>query len=134
MLHLKRNIFFILLFSVYTYGGTIRVAVAANVSYAIEDLKRAFVKTHPETKVQVILGSSGKLTAQIKHGAPYQLFMSANMTYPEALYREKVAITKPVIYAEGALAYLTVKLYDLSQGIDIVKDPKIKRIAVRQSS
>jgi molybdate transport system substrate-binding protein len=106
------------------------VAVAANVSYAIEDLKRAFIKTHPEIKVQVILGSSGKLTAQIKHGAPYQLFMSANMIYPETLYRKKVAITKPVVYAEGTLAYLTVKSYDLSQGIDIVKDPKIKRIAV----
>jgi len=127
---LKRNILFILLLSVYSYAGTIRVAVAANVSYAIKDLKHAFNKEHPETKVQVIMGSSGKLTAQIKHGAPYQLFMSANMMYPEALYREKMAVTKPVVYAEGALAYLTVKPYDLSKGLDIVKDPQIKRIAV----
>jgi len=130
MPNLKRNILFILLLSVYSYAGTIRVAVAANVSYAIEDLKRAFTQEHPGTKVQVILGSSGKLTAQIKHGAPYQLFMSANMTYPEALYREKMAVSKPVVYAEGTLAYLTVRSYDLAQGIDIVKDPKIKRIAV----
>ena len=126
---MKKLILFSLL-SVYSVAGTIQIAVAANVSYAIKNLTQAFNEKHPETKVQVILGSSGKLTAQIKHGAPYQLFMSANMIYPEALYREKMAVTKPVVYAEGALAYLSVKPYDLSKGLDIVKDPQIKRIAV----
>jgi len=63
-------------------AGEIRIAVAANVSYAIEALKKEFHVLHPHTKVQVILGSSGKLTAQIKHGAPYMLFLSANMQYP----------------------------------------------------
>ena len=126
---MKKLILFSLL-SVYSVAGTIQIAVAANVSYAIKNLTQAFNEEHPETKVQVILGSSGKLTAQIKHGAPYQLFMSANMMYPEALYREKMAVTQPVVYAEGTLAYLTVKSYDLSKGIDIVKDPQIKRIAI----
>ena len=126
---MKKLILFTLL-SVYSVAGTIQIAVAANVSYAIKNLTQAFNEEHPETKVQIILGSSGKLTAQIKHGAPYQLFMSANMMYPEALYSEKMAVTKPVVYAEGTLAYLTVKSYDFSKGIDIVKDPQIKRIAV----
>ena len=113
---MKKLILFTLL-SVYSVAGTIQIAVAANVSYAIEDLTQTFNEEHPETKVQVILGSSGKLTAQIKHAAPYQLFMSANMIYPEALYRQKMAVTKPVVYAEGALAYLSVKSYDLSKGL-----------------
>ena len=126
---MKKLILFTLL-SVYSVAGTIQIAVAANVSYAIEDLTQAFNEEHPETKVQVILGSSGKLTAQIKHAAPYQLFMSANMIYPEALYRQKMAVTKPVVYAEGTLAYLSVKPYDLSKGLSIVKDESVKRIAV----
>jgi len=87
-------------------AGTISVAVAANVSYAIEDLKKEFSKTHPNTKVRVTLGSSGKLTAQIKHGAPYDLFMSANMKYPEALYKDKIAINEPLVHALGSLAIL----------------------------
>ena len=52
---MKKLIVFTLL-SVYSVAGTIQIAVAANVSYAIEDLKDAFVKEYPETKVQVILG------------------------------------------------------------------------------
>ena len=99
-------------------------------SYAIEDLKKAFAKEHPDTKVQVILGSSGKLTAQIKNAAPYELFMAANMKYPEALYADKVAVTKPLVYAEGTLATLSVKPQDFSKGMALLKDTKIKRIAV----
>lgn len=111
-------------------AGTINIAVAANVSYAIEDLKKVFNKSHPETKVQVVLGSSGKLTAQVKHGAPYGLFMSANMKYPEALYADGFAATKPVVYAQGALAYLSVKKQDFSKGISLLREKNIEKIAI----
>jgi len=112
------------------FGGTIKIAVAANVSYAIEDLKKEFYKLYPETKVKVILGSSGKLTAQIIYGAPYQLFMSANMKYPNALYKDKIAITKPTIYAKGSLAILSTKTQDFTDGIQLLKDEKISKIAI----
>ncbi len=111
-------------------AATINIAVAANVSYAIEDLKKEFKKSYPDTKINVILGSSGKLTAQIRHGAPYMLFMSANMKYPEALYRDKIAITKPIVYAEGSLVMLSVQNHDFSKGIKLLLDEKIKTIAI----
>ncbi len=111
-------------------AGEINIAVAANVSYAIDELKAEFAKTNPDTKVQVTLGSSGKLTAQIKNGAPYGLFMAANMTYPQALYSEKIAITEPVVYAQGALAYLSAKQQDFSQGIALLQSEKIGKIAI----
>ncbi|WP_200764023.1 molybdate ABC transporter substrate-binding protein [Nitrosophilus alvini] len=111
-------------------AGKINIAVAANVSYAIDELKAEFAKTHPKTKVQVTLGSSGKLTAQIKHGAPFELFMSADMKYPEMLYKEKIAVTKPVVYAEGALAYLSTKKQDFSNGINLLTENRIRRIAI----
>ena len=111
-------------------AGEIRIAVAANVSYAIEPLIEAFNSVHPETKVSVILGSSGKLTAQISHGAPYDLFLSANMKYPEALYKNGEAVIKPVVYAQGSLALFSVNEQDLSKGMALLKDEKVKRIAV----
>lgn len=111
-------------------AGTINIAVAANVSYAIEELIKEFNKTNPDTKIQVTLGSSGKLVAQIKNGAPFNIFMSANMGFPQALYDEKIAITKPVIYAEGALAMFSSKELDFSKGIDLIKDSSILKIAI----
>ena len=111
-------------------AGEISIAVAANVSYAIDSLKQEFKLEHPETKINVILGSSGKLTAQIKHGAPYDLLLSANMKYPDALYREKMAMTKPVIYAQGALAMLSVKERNYSAEMYVLKSPDIRKIAI----
>jgi len=126
----KKLILGSLLVSSSLFAGDIKIAVAANVSYAIEDLKKEFNKLYPNTKVKVTLGSSGKLTAQISHGAPYQLFMSANMKYPNALYKNNIAITKPIVYAKGSLAYLSIKKQDFSKGIKLVENPNIKRIAV----
>ena len=108
----------------------IKIAVASNVSYAVEDLKKEFVKLYPDTKVQVILGSSGKLTAQISNGAPYQIFMSADMKYPLALYEKKIAITKPFVYAYGELVLFSSKEQDFNRGFDLLKSEKIRKIAI----
>ncbi len=112
------------------YAGSINIAVAANVSYAIDELKKEFKKLYPDTDVRVTLGSSGKLTAQIKNGAPYQLFMAANMMYPEALYGDGIAVTRPLVYAQGGLAMLSDSKKDFSKGIDIVTDSSIEKIAI----
>lgn len=119
-----------ILFSTSLFAGNINIAVAANVSYAIDDLKKEFKKLHPNTNIRVTLGGSGKLTAQIKFGAPYQIFMSANMLYPNSLYKENIAITKPIIYAQGSLAILSNKKQDFSEDINLTTNPKIKKIAI----
>lgn len=126
-----KRLLFSFIFSISILNAaTINIAVAANVSYAIEDLKKEFKKLHPDTKINVILGSSGKLTAQIRNGAPYTLFMSANMKYPEALYSDGIAITKPIIYAQGALVMLSAKEQDFSKGINLLLDKDIKTVAI----
>ncbi len=125
-----RVVLLILSFLVSLSGGEIKIAVAANVSYAIEDLTAEFNNIYPNIKVVFTLGSSGKLTAQIKNGASYQLFMSANMLYPRSLYNEKIAVTKPIVYAQGGLALLSNRDRDFSKGINILKDQKISKIAI----
>lgn len=127
---MKKIIITLLLSVITVFAGEINIAVAANVSYAIDELKAEFAKTNPDTKVQVTLGSSGKLTAQIKNGAPYGLFMAANMKYPDALYKDKIATTKPVVYAQGALAYLSSQKHDFSKGIKLLESKNIEKIAI----
>ena len=123
-------IIFSLFISVSSYASSITIAVAANVSYAMDDLKKEFHKLYPNIKVRVILGGSGKLVAQIKNGAPYGLFMSANMNYPKALYKSGMAINKPKVYAQGSLVYLSRKKLNFSKGMKLLEDKKIRKIAV----
>ena len=85
----------------------------------IDDLKKAFNKQYPQTKVRVVLGSSGKLTAQIIQNAPYHLFMSANMKYPQALYENALALNKPKVYAKGSLVFISKKPQDFSNIFNI---------------
>lgn len=112
------------------WAGEMIAAVAANVSYAIEPLKKEFSRTHPDTTIQVILGSSGKLTAQIKNGAPYDLFMAANMKYPRALQKDGLAITEPVVYAQGALALLSVRKLRMDGSLKALADSRIDKISL----
>lgn len=127
---MKKILLSILLSLATLSAGEITIAVAANVGYAINALKKEFNSAYPDTQVQVILGSSGKLTAQIKNGAPFELFMSANMKYPEALYKEGIAVTIPVVYAHGALAYLSVRQQDFTKGMILLTKDNIKKIAI----
>lgn len=120
----------LLIFSGYLYAGNINIAVAANVSYAIEDLTKEFKKHYPNTKVNVTLGSSGKLTAQIKNGAPYDIFMSANMKYPQALFKKGDAVTKPKVYAQGSLAILSNNQRSFKHGLGLLKSKLVKRVAI----
>ena len=90
-------------------AGEIFLAASANVSYALNDLIKEFKKQYPNIIVKTTLASSGKLTAQIMHSAPYDLFLSANMKYPEILYKKGFAITKPKVYAKGAIVLFSVK-------------------------
>ncbi len=120
----------ILLLAQILFAGKINIAVAANVSYAMEELKAEFVKMNPDIKVLVTLGSSGKLTAQIRNGAPFGIFMSANMKYPKSLYEDKMALIEPVVYAQGTLVYLSMRQQDFSNGIRLLKSDRIKKIAI----
>ena len=123
-------LFFIAFWGSFLWSEEIKIAVSANVSYAMDELKSEFNKIYPNIKVDIILGSTGKLTAQIKNGASYHILMGANMKYPQSLYQDGFAITKPAIYAQGSLAYLSHKPRDFSKGIALLKNSKIKTIAI----
>ena len=112
------------------FAGTINIAVAANVSYAINELISEFNKTNQDTKIEVVLGSSGKFTTQIQNGAPFDIFMSADMKFPETLEKENLTSTKPVIYAQGSLAMLSAKPLDFSKSIALVANKSIEKIAI----
>ena len=125
-----KKIVFLLLSSLFLTAGEIKVALAANVSFAIGDLIKEFKKAHPDTKVEPIISGSGKLTAQIRNHAPFDIFMSANMKYPQALYHDKLTVDEPKVYAKGSLALFSRTKRDFSKGLELVLDESVKKIAV----
>ncbi len=121
-------LFIILSFDLMAKGITI--GVATNLSYAMEALKEAFYKEYQDIPIEIVVASSGKLTAQIRNGAPYDIFMSANMLYPSTLYKDGLAISKPIVYAKGSIALFSKSRRDFSQGLSILKSKNIKKIAL----
>lgn len=119
----------LLLLSPSAFAGTLTVAVAANVQYAFDDLQAEFRK---ETGHQLkpVYSSSGKLTAQIMNGAPFDVFLSADMEYPEKLHQEGFTAAAPKPYAYGLLVLWTLKGLDLGNWQQILASRAVGKIAV----
>lgn len=104
--------FLLFLFSLYACGErqpqTLLVAAAANVQFAMDTLSAEF---HRETGIpcEIIPGSSGKLTAQIREGAPFEVFISADMTYPQELFENGLTTAPPEVYAFGKIVLWTLR-------------------------
>lgn len=126
---IKKILLVIILLGVQAFSSTINIALASNVSYAINDLKKAFNKIHPEINVNIILGSSGALSAQIQNSAPYDVFMSANMLYPNYLYSKNLS-NKAKVYAKGSLVMFSKNKRDFKNGFNTISNKNIKRVAI----
>lgn len=87
---------------------TVTVAAAANLVYALEALNVAFKQAEPATTVNVTIGASGNLVAQIKNGAPFDVFLSADLDYPQALVAAGHADARHLVpFATGKLVLWT---------------------------
>lgn len=84
------------------------VAVAANMQYTIRELITEF-NTTSQTKIDVVLGASGKLTQQILNGAPFDIFLAADASFPQKLYGNHFTLEAPKVYARGLLVLWSVK-------------------------
>ncbi len=108
--------------------NTLTIATAASMQFTMKELTEGFTaKTGIACNLAV--GSSGKLTAQIREGAPFDLFVSADMLYPEALFSEGLAENPPEVYAYGSLVIWTLS-DSLEPGMEALKGETVRHIAV----
>lgn len=87
------------------------IAVAANFTGAMEKIAAAYEK-ESGVKLRTVFSSTGKLYAQIKNGAPYDLFLAADAHRPELLAAAGLC-GEPFVYATGE-AVLWTKNLDLA--------------------
>ena len=82
----------------------LRIAVASNFLLPLKALSKNF-KESTGHKVVVISGSTGKLYAQIKQGAPFDILLAADSIRPELLEKEGIGVPgSRFTYAVGRLA------------------------------
>jgi len=127
------RIFIAILLAVFAVASfaqaQIIAATASNMKFAMEDLRADFSSTS-RTEVKAVYGASGKLVTQIKNGAPFDVFVSADVGYADSAAKWGYAASKPRIYAYGKLALWTMKNLDLKRGLSVLADSGIGKIAI----
>src|ERR1700688_3078593 len=111
----------------------ITVAAAADMSAALPELVAAYAKKTGQA-VKLSFGSSGNLTNQIRNGAPFDIFFSADEEYPRQLIAEGLADKDTIYrYAVGRLVLWvpTDSPLDLPKlGMKALLDPAVKKISI----
>lgn len=114
--------------------GELRVAAAADLKFAMNALIPAFERAHPEIKVTPTFGSSGNFFAQISNGAPFDLFLSADIDYPRRLIEEGKGIKdSEFLYAVGHLVLWARKESPLdleNDGIAVLSAEEVNKISI----
>jgi molybdate transport system substrate-binding protein len=113
-------------------AGELKVAAASDLTFAFKDVGARFEK-QTGNSLKLTYGSSGNFFSQIQNGAPFDLFFSADVSYPQKL--EAAGLTEPGTiydYATGKLVIWVpnASKLDLSRGLSVLLDPGIRKIAV----
>jgi molybdate transport system substrate-binding protein len=129
-----KNIFVVLLaFAVLSvHAQEITIAAAADLHFALDEIGANF-QNESGIRLRVSYGSSGNFYQQLQNGAPFDIFLSANVDYPKKL--EAAGLTVPGSYYEYArgqivLAVRANSTLDVKQGLKVLLNPAVKKIAI----
>lgn len=128
ILFLGSFISFLLTQCISEKNEVITIAAASSMQFTLDELVTVFAE---ETGVEckIVTGASGMLTAQITQGAPYDLFLSADLEYPQYVYKKGLSVKAPLIYAKGSLILWSVT-DTLPESLKSLSNPIIAKIAV----
>jgi molybdate transport system substrate-binding protein len=112
-----------------SFAQNLKVATAANLQGIIKVLGADFTK-RTGIGIDPIIGSSGNLVAQVRNGAPFDVFLSADMGFPQTLYANGFTTGKPVVYASGSLIICSTKNIGFDNWERLLLTPAIKKVAI----
>lgn len=108
--------------------SVLRIAASANVQFAMREIVETYSDISGQ-KTELITGSSGKLTAQITNGAPFQIFLSADQKYPKLLTEVGLTTGEPITYAYGKLVIWTASSTTFDD-FSVFTDPQVQYVAM----
>jgi molybdate transport system substrate-binding protein len=112
-----------------SFAQELKVAVAANMQGVIKVLGKDF-KQKTGIGIEPIVGSSGNLSNQIRNGAPYDLFLSADMSFPESLFKGGFSLKQPEVYAYGRLIICSTQNIGFENWERVLLSSRIKKVAI----
>ncbi len=121
-------VIFVLVLSCGSADRRLRIAVASNAQYAGHELVSAF-EEESGISCDLIIGSSGKIAAQILSGAPFDVFLSADTSYIQHLEEDGKVWGESRLYAVGQLVLWTAD-QTLNPGLDILLSDQVDHIAL----
>jgi molybdate transport system substrate-binding protein len=120
--------------SAWAEPSVVRIAAAADMRFAMDEIIDAFRQKHPTIRVDVTYGSSGNFYAQLSNHAPFDIFFSADVDYPRRLIREGAALANTeFLYGIGRLVIWVPRAspIDIEKlGMKSLLDPSVKKIAI----
>lgn len=120
----------VLLFSSAAQAEKITIAAAADLKFAMDEIVASFKKASPADEIDVVYGSSGKFHTQVQQGAPYDLFFSADISFPRELAKAGLAASEVRPYAVGRVVLWSAGMDASKMTLASLTDPKITRIAI----
>ncbi|MBC55024.1 MAG: molybdate ABC transporter substrate-binding protein [Gammaproteobacteria bacterium] len=108
------------------------IAAASSLRPTLDHLVAAYRMDHPDHDIAIIYGASGRLTAQILNGAPFDFFMSADMDFPRRLADEGEAASEPRIYAYGRVVLWSANVDASVMTLQDLGAERIGRVAIAQ--
>jgi molybdate transport system substrate-binding protein len=112
----------------------LRVAAAADLKFALDELISEFHAAHPGTRVEVSYGSSGNFFAQLQNRAPFDVYFSAEVSYPRKLAAAGHALDGDVfLYAVGRIvvwARNSAPIDVAARGIRSLLEPGVRKVAI----
>lgn len=111
-------------------GGTVTIAAAADLKFALDEIVAAYRSRQPGDRVEVIYGSSGKFATQIRQGAPFDLYFSADIAYPRELEAAGLAAGPTRPYALGRIVLWSNSRDASALRLQDLADPALGRIAI----
>src|SRR5580700_10052650 len=112
----------------------LRIAAAADLRFALEDVVKAFRQQHADVRIEPTYGSSGMFYAQLVNHAPFDLYLSADVQYPRKLSAQGLTLPgSDFTYADGRIVLWTGNATGVDVqhlGMDALRQPAVRHIAI----
>jgi molybdate transport system substrate-binding protein len=117
-------------FTIIQPNQKITIAAAADLKFAMDSIVSVYKAQNPGADVEITYGSSGKFFEQISNDAPFDIFFSADVDYPNKLKDKNLTISEIKTYGIGQIVLWSKKIDPNKEQMNALLNASINKIAI----